>query len=273
MTEGDTFEANSYWENRLRENPTIKGVGFFSLAASFNTWMYRVRKPVFDAVVRKYGLANPSSKVLDAGSGTGFYIERWRSLGAVGVQGLDLTRASADMLAQRFPDVPFHVADIGDPDALLKLAIAPESLDAVSCMDVLFHIVDDERFDAALHNIADLLRPGGIFILSDNFVHGEAIRLSHHVSRSLDTYLECLAVHGFEVLERRPMFIHMNAPVDDPDQTRQVRWMRMMERFARTELRGRVTGLAMYPLERFLVAIRKESPTTEIMVCRKSVKS
>ena len=37
-------------------------------------------------------------------------------------------------------------------------------------MDVLFHIVDDDRYMRALSNLASLLNVGGVLLLSENLV-------------------------------------------------------------------------------------------------------
>ena len=58
-------------------------------------------------------------------------------------------------------------ADIGGPpDQIARGA----SFDAVSAFDVLFHIVDDAAYGRAFQNIASLLKPGGWFLWSDNFL-------------------------------------------------------------------------------------------------------
>ena len=81
MTDEKAFNPADYWEKRLSENPNIRGVGFISFSKTFNDWMYRVRKTVFDRTVKATRLNTKTAKVLDAGSGTGFYIERWSALG------------------------------------------------------------------------------------------------------------------------------------------------------------------------------------------------
>ena len=39
-------------------------------------------------------------------------------------------------------------------------------------MDVLFHIVDDEGYARAIRNLAALLAPGGLLVLTENFLTG-----------------------------------------------------------------------------------------------------
>lgn len=267
--ESAVFDPDAYWESRLAADPNLKGVGFAGLSESFNEWMYRVRKPVFTGAVRKSGLKPAEANVLDIGCGTGFYINLWTGMGAKSVKGVDITQTSVDLLSSKFPQATFAKGDAGDVDGLRKAGIEDGSLDAISTMDVLFHIVDDSRFQEALNNIGRALKPGGVFFVSDNFVHGEAIRLEHHVSRSLAEYTSALDAAGFVIERRAPMFYLMNAPVDRANQKVQARWIDVMHKIARTEKRGRISGALMYPLERYLVRVLKESPSTEMMVCRK----
>jgi 2-polyprenyl-3-methyl-5-hydroxy-6-metoxy-1,4-benzoquinol methylase len=267
MSQGE-FQPREYWESRLRANPNIHGVGYISLGEAYNSWMYKVRARVFDSAVKQLGLDLTRARVLDAGSGTGFYLDRWLRLGARDVQGADLTETATGLLRSRFPQLVVHTVDMGSTDALDALGVRPGSFDAVSCMDVLFHIVDDARYETALRNVATLLRPGGFFVLSDNCVHGAEIRLEHHVSRSLEHVIAALGRAGLELVQRRPMLYLMNSPVDAPP-ARRARWERLLGRATAREWQGWITGAVLYPLERWLVARRQESPTTELLVCRR----
>ena len=101
-----------FWEGRLDEDWTETGVGYRALGRRFNTWMYRVRREVFLREVGSLDLDWPRTRVLDVGSGTGFYVQAWRDLGAGSVTGCDLTQAAVDRLG---------VADgVGDLPRLLR---------------------------------------------------------------------------------------------------------------------------------------------------------
>jgi hypothetical protein len=141
--------------------------------------------------------------------------------------------------------------------------------DAVSSFDVLYHIVDDERYFTAIENIYSFLRPGGLFIWSDNFVHGSTARADRQVSRSLEEIEDVLARTGFQIVERRPLFYLMNAPVDSHNPIRSVLWRLISAAVSRSELAGLLIGAYLYVPERILTSIVRESPTTELMICRK----
>jgi len=268
----DGFQTRNYWERRLRDHFSLEGVGYLRLGRRFNEWMYRVRGEVFDRLVddldqRAGGRPEGPRRVLDVGSGTGFYVDRWLRRGAE-VTGLDLTEVAVEGLRARFPAARILRADIGDP---LSGPLAGETgtFDVVSAFDVLFHIVDDAQYARALANIAALLRPTGWFLWSDNFIHQPTIRVTHQVSRSLAEVEAALAAAGLEAVERRPMFVLMNYPADTRSRALRLAWTAMVSPAMLSDRLGGVLGALLYRLERRLVARRRESPSTEVMVCRR----
>jgi SAM-dependent methyltransferase len=265
------FDSSDYWERRLRDHFGLEGVGYLRLGPSYNRWMYRVRGEVFDRVVeeqlgRRGERAEDGLRVLDVGSGTGFYVDRWRRFGAQ-VTGLDLTEVAVTRLAASYPEASFLRADIGRPlDG--HLAALAGSLDAVSAFDVLFHIVDDAAYRQALANVARLLRPGGLFLWSDNFIHRPTVRVTHQVSRSLAEITGALAAAGFAVVDRVPMFVLMNYPTDTRWALARWAWTALVAPAMLSDFLGGALGAALYPIERRLVRRLRESPSTELMVCR-----
>jgi SAM-dependent methyltransferase len=261
----DASLPKDYWDERLATHPGLVGVGFIGLGKQYNDWLYRVKKAVFLRKVRSQGLDLPRSTVLDVGSGTGFFIERWKELGVRKVVGVDLADTSVANLRRGFPEAEFHQMDIGS-DVQGRWDGA---FDAVSSFDVLYHIVDDEKYVTALGNIYSFLRPGGLFIWSDNFVHQRTLRAARQVSRSLQEIEEVLAKTGFEIIERRPLFYLMNTPVDSLNPIRRLMWRLIGAAVSRSEIAGLLIGALLYVPERVLTSLARESPTTEIMICRK----
>lgn len=86
---------------------------------------------------------NPrGARALDAGGGTGFYVDPWGRLGADVVTGCDMSHAAVERLRGRSPH-RFVRQDVSVLDAF-----EDTSLDAASCMDVLFRVTDDDRYAA-----------------------------------------------------------------------------------------------------------------------------
>jgi 2-polyprenyl-3-methyl-5-hydroxy-6-metoxy-1,4-benzoquinol methylase len=275
----ERFAARDYWERRLRGHFDLEGVGYLRLGRRYNEWMYRIRGEVFDRVVAELGILGKMSetvgasgpprplRVLDVGAGTGFYVARWLGFGAE-VTGVDLTEVAVRGLAERFPESRFLQVDIGQPLAG-PLAAETGRFGAVSAFDVLFHIVDDASYAQALTNIAALLEPGGFFLWSDNFIHQPTIRVAHQVSRSLPEISAALDAAGFEIIRRVPMFVVMNYPADTRSRWARLGWTALVAPAMVSDFLGGWLGRGLYRIERRLVRTRTESPSTELMICRK----
>lgn len=260
------FDAKDYWEKRLNKDFSLHGVGYIGHGEAYNHWMYKVRVKVFKRLLRNIHLNIKSSQVLDIGSGTGFYISLWNNSGAARVEGADITEVAVENLRKKFPSNEFHRMDISSPD---EAFIQSKSYDVISIFDVLFHIVDDEKFQQALSNIHGLLKQGGYFILSDNFIHRPTYRSKHHVSRNIKEFEEALDKAGFKIIYRKPAFVFMNAPVDAKG--RFVPWVwRMQEKLIyRNKKFGNFLGAMFYPFELLLTRLKKEGPSTEVVICVK----
>ena len=258
-------ELGSYWEHRLGGDYDERGVGDIGLSRSYNSRLYDVRRRVFRRLVSHLPVEPPLAHVLDIGSGTGVYIEEWQRWGAGKVTGSDITQIAVEKLAQRFPHASFARWDIGAAEA--SPAIAGQ-YDVISALDVLFHIVEDDRYRQAISNIASLLSPGGWFVYSDNLVQRES-RLSHFVSRTESDILGALRSSGFEVRRRVPMFVLMNDPVRTRSRILR-RWFSMVYRIAsRSEGWGSGAGAALYPLELAATRLVRDGPSTEVLLCQR----
>jgi SAM-dependent methyltransferase len=266
VTEEKGFDPRAYWEQRLSESFGLDSVGYAPLGLAYNRWLYRIRKRVFRRTVQRLLGDRAATRVLDVGSGTGFYVDQWRDLGVEEIVGLDLTETAVAQLKNAYPDLEFVVADVGAESMPLQRG----SFDVVSAFDVLFHIVDDDRYGRALANVSGLLKPGGYFVWSDNFLgHGRRISGQHQVSRPLEQTAHLLAGAGFEIVSRKPMLWLMNAPVDSTSRLLRGWWRRLMALVRHGDRTANVVGALLFPIELALTRVMAESPTTEIMVCRK----
>ncbi len=254
-------ELRDFWEHRLEDDWTESGVGYRALGRPFNSWMYRVREEVFLREVGRLELQGAS--VLDAGSGTGFYVRQWERLGAGDVTGCDMTDAAVERLRGRFPNHRFVRQDVSELDAF-----EDASFDAASCMDVLFHITDDDRYAAAFRNLGRVVRPGGTLVISENCLQRPEQRGEHQVNRTLETISALADKAGFDIVRRVPMLVLMNAQVDAAQPWRKT-WGAFLRAATVTAPTGWLAGALLYRLDRRLVRGRRESPTTELLVLRR----
>jgi SAM-dependent methyltransferase len=159
-----SYVPSDYWERLLAGQHDESGVGYPSLAVSFNAAMYRALTGQVDWLLRRGGLLDPPPRrVLDVGSGTGAWVRFWLDHGVREVVGVDLTQAAVKRLAGRFPDTRFERADVSE-------GLPEGPFDAVSAMSVLLHVTDAARWRAALANLAGALAPDGFALLIEPLV-------------------------------------------------------------------------------------------------------
>jgi len=262
----NNFDPKQYWENRLSGHYDLHGVGLIEWGESFNRWLYRVRRHCFLSKLQVVAKDWKNADVLDIGSGTGFYLERWQELGVRSIHGMDLTEVAVEALQRKFPDIKIHCGDIGEQ--LLKEMVG--RLDAISCMDVLFHIVDDEHYNQAFYNISGMLKKGGLFIFSDSWLKSEDVRGVHIVHRSRTKVQASLKAAGLEIVDVYPMFMLLNAPVDSQNPLLRFWWWGLYQIAARSHWLGGMLAAMIYPLERLLLSMgRHDGPTTKVIICKK----
>lgn len=260
------LDTKRYWEDRLTREYSLGGVGWIGLGRAFNRWMYAVRRRVFARMVRDHVPLDPGARVLDVGSGTGFYLESWQRLGVVAPEGSDLTERATVELRARWPGLAIHRFDVAGAPASLPHA----GYDAISAMDVLFHIVDDEGFRSALANLSSLLAPGGRLVFSENFLALAPIGAAHQVSRTEADIRGALREAGLEPVAMRPMFVALNTPIDTRSRLLRLWWSLLNRAAGASELLGFAAGAALYPLELALTRLVRRGPSTKIMVCRRA---
>jgi SAM-dependent methyltransferase len=201
-------DDRSYWLRRQRDLPELQAVGYRSRSAAFNEWIYRVRARITrDAIAWLVARLRPPVRVLDVGSGTGFYVSLWEERPELGeLLGVDLSPDAVARLRDRYPAQRFEVVEVGSGKAISL----GSTFDVVECFDVLYHLTDDGRFEAALRELATLVRPGGFLVITDNFPARDVTTRPHVRLRSADTYRRILL--GFEEVYRVPQFLLLNVP-------------------------------------------------------------
>ena len=263
VADNEEFDPAAYWEKRLARRGSVKTTGLSHLSLSFNRWIYLLRRTIFKRALADTTVRTAGCRVLDVGSGGGFYIRQWNKAGVDDVTGVDISPSAVRRLRTRFPDTWFEVADAAD-----GLRHVGEGFDAVSMFDVVYHVMDDARYRAVFAGIYDVLAPGGWFLFSENFIHAPSRHGRHFVARSIEETQSAVTDAGFEIVRRLPMFVLMNIPVDSRHAWQPALW-RKITPLLKHERGGMLIGAALYPVDRLLTKVLSESPTTEVMVCRK----
>jgi 2-polyprenyl-3-methyl-5-hydroxy-6-metoxy-1,4-benzoquinol methylase len=128
--------------------------------------------------------------VVDAGSGKGYFSERLAACGyrVTAIDSSPFAIAAAESVTTG--GVRYLCGD-------LSIAASLGSFDAVVCVDVLFHIMDDTHWAVALDGLASVVRPGGVLVYSDAAV-SEPSNLGGYIRhRPTRAYAERLSQLGF----------------------------------------------------------------------------
>jgi SAM-dependent methyltransferase len=139
--------------------------------------------------------------VLDVGCGTGFWTDYYVTRGAH-YTGVDIAQVSVDRLAERYPGQRFERADVSE-------GVPGGPYDLVNVFDVLYHITDDARWEAALRHLAGAVAPGGLLLVTDVFSDRPALA-EHNVMRPLSRYLDVLRAAGLEREQLVPTHVLLN---------------------------------------------------------------
>jgi SAM-dependent methyltransferase len=159
LPEETRYDAAAFWQGVLSAHPDLSGTGEPGLSLAYNRAMYRLREIVVTRELAKEGVKLLGARVLDGGSGVGFWVNYYLRRGA-SVTGIELTEAGATLLRRRFPQAHIVQGDLAETDP-------GGTFDVVNCCDVLYHITDDTRWEAALRRLARAVEPGGVLLVSD----------------------------------------------------------------------------------------------------------
>jgi SAM-dependent methyltransferase len=262
------FDPRTYWDKRLRRDWTLHGVGLLAATASWNDALYRVRGQVFQRVAATLETDLSKASVLDVGPGTGFYLEQWKKQKVRALSGLDIAASAVAQLSQKFPEVELACGDVCEDVSALRKS-HPQGFDVVSAFDVLFHVMDDEKYQQAFKNVASLLAPGGWFVFSEKFLHRRTQRRTNYVNRSIEDTTAAVLDAGLVPVRRLPMFYLMTYPSDAAQPWQRTLHQRVVQPFTTSERWGALAGAVLGRIDLALTALITESPTTEIMICRK----
>lgn len=175
------YDAEQYWHDRLAEyGMGLKGVGNYGLSEEENRQDYQQARETFLSVCREQKVDFANSRILEIGTGSGFYTRIVAENGGRDYTGADITDALFPALQKEFPAFRF-----------LKRDAAAEELEGrynlIIMIDVTQHITTDERFTFAMENVRTHLEPGGVFIVTSWLREG--LRTSfYEVSRTMQAY-------------------------------------------------------------------------------------
>lgn len=260
------YRPAEFWEQILARDFNLVGVGHGGYGPRYNSWLYRAKLRAFREVLRQAELKPSGAEVLDAGSGTGYFVGLYLKLDAR-VRGIDISRTAVSALRSRYPGVAFQEAD------LAALPFADGEFDLVHCFDVIYHVAAEERFQAALDELARVTKPGGTVLLVDSFGRRElsprleiASQVPHVRFRPWSAYADWAARWRLQRLAVVPMYFLLNRPIvgNVPPWT----WHRVSWHLRNTLCEANSVGNALYALDSILRHLRWNSSLRVIALRR-----
>lgn len=200
------YDPREYWENRLKSGFDLVAVGHPAFNHMYNEYMYKLQLLVLRDVLKNYGISSVGKKVLDVGCGTGVF-SRFYLRNSAQVTGIDITTTSIEKLRKSLPEGKFITMDISEK--LTAKEDFENQFDLINMLNVIFHIVDDEKFERTLENLAACLKEGGYLLISDYFGDEDIVPAPNTKLRGLKRYKN-LEQKGIKILDVIPIYFFMN---------------------------------------------------------------
>ena len=156
----DGYKADRYWQDRfLKYGNSILGPGDETFSAEDNYKMYNEAKRIFTEELKKENLDFDKIKALEIGCGHGHYTKILQELGVKNHTAIDITDVLFEKHREHFPGFKFIKKDVSQEQI-------EGQFDLIVMIDVIEHIVEENKFRYAMNNIKNALAPGGIFLLT-----------------------------------------------------------------------------------------------------------
>lgn len=185
-------ESRAYWDQRHAAEDELASGGNIGYDRGTNAMLYAVRTARLIEVLGTGTDSTVPLRVLDAGCGKGYFSRQLASFGHR-VDGIDTSAHAIDLCrAEAGPSESYAVSDLSGWSP-------PQIYDAVLCIDVLYHLLDEDEWEASVRNLASLVRLGGIIGLVDHDRDEDRVWRNHQKTRSVSRYRNLLEECGFEV--------------------------------------------------------------------------
>lgn len=192
----DGYDAKRYWSRRLsRYGTSMQGIGNEGLDEKQNSVLYKESKNAFLKTCDNLDINFNTIRVLDVGCGIGYYTRLLRNKGVKHYTGIDITDVPFPKLRSEFIDYIFIEKDVTRENILGEY-------DFIFVIDVLEHIVTEEKLCFALQNMSNALSYGGYIIISPVMPRPKK-KFFYLRLWDMNTMLRYL--HGFSIVSIMPL--------------------------------------------------------------------
>ena len=195
-----------YWEQRhARFGERLDGVGRKGLGEEGNSLDYETKWAHIRRALVDVGIT--PGPFLDAGCGIGWFSQHLQAEGYTPT-GVDFSPSDVEIARRQLGDAAVEVGS-------LDTYQSGRTFDLVICIDVLFHLVDDQIWQATVTNLSGQVTSGGHLVIQESLVERPAdvgsSTVQHTRWRSLGNYTAVLA--GWELV----LHDHYRLPAEDAD--------------------------------------------------------
>jgi len=154
------YDAPRFWQDRFeRCGFSLASVTDEGFSEAENEERYRATREKFVEFCEGQNINFSSSRTLEIGCGTGFYTQTLCELGVKELTGVDITDVLFNGLRESHPGYQFIRKDI-TTDKI------EGSYDLVVMIDVVQHIVNENKLQFAMENIKECLANDGVFVIA-----------------------------------------------------------------------------------------------------------
>lgn len=189
--------VGSFWDERHRAVGGLRSGGHLSFDETDNRRFYMSRLGQLLRIIGDRGTDAAPLSLLDAGCGRGWFLAQLRSLGH-DVDGVDVSRDALATARQLAPDAALRHGEVADFDS-------PRTYDVVYAIDLLIHVVDDDRWLRTLQRLAMLTSMTGRLVVTDDATAEDASTPATYIRfRPLGWYVDALEPYALRHVATHP---------------------------------------------------------------------
>lgn len=199
------MQPREYWEERIKKYGHTNHIGYNEF---YNHYLYKIKLAKLTAAIKRNNIKIAGKDILDIGTGFGCFIEYFSKLNPHSITGMDISSTAIKYLTSKYPPYKFYLSDISEKQLPL------EKYDIINASDVMYHILDEDKFKQTMINFNSIAKKGCYLFISDFFGRTEIENHKYMITHSYKKYKKCLG--DFKIIEVKPIYYLLNKPLKLP---------------------------------------------------------